>query len=248
MGRATAPLVAYPDGASKDGGQPPPGYTTARMFTGLIQDMGNITAAETRGGPMRLTVEPLTLRTGDLVHGESIAVSGPCLTVVETTARTVSFDVGAETLARTTAGAWRPGRRVNLERALALGDRLGGHLVAGHVDGVGEVRERREADGVLHLGIGLPEAIAPLVCEKGSISVDGVSLTVNAATRDAFRVTLIPETLARTTLAALQVGDPVNLEADILARHLARMLAFAGAGKEGKSALDLEFLARHGYL
>ncbi len=217
------------------------------MFTGLIQDMGTITAASRDGGPMRLTVAPDSISPSDLEHGESIAVSGPCLSVTSTSGETVSFDVGVESLQCSTAGQWRAGRRVHLERALRLGDRLGGHLVLGHVDGVGRVVHRVEEKGLIRLTVSLSKKIAPLVCEKGSIAVDGVSLTVNEVGREDFSVALIPETLERTTLGRLVRGDYVNLEADILARHLARMLAFH-RGEDEESSLDLEFLARCGYL
>ncbi len=222
------------------------------MFTGLIQDVGTIISSARRGGPMRLSVRPDSLRAEELEIGESVAVSGPCLTVVGTSDGLVSFDVGAESLERTTVSRWKPGGRVNLERAMRLGDRLGGHLVLGHVDDVGKIRDRRKESGVLHLVVELPERLAPLVCEKGSISLDGVSLTVNEAGRDYFRVTLVPETIARTTLVGLRQGDLVNLEADILARHLARMLlvhwGWGESERFSKSPLDLEFLARSGYL
>jgi len=221
------------------------------VFTGLIAFEGRIARMDGKG-PVRLAVEAPELAAGGLVLGESIATSGVCLTVVEATASGFVAEAGAETLARTTVGEWRPGRRVNLERALRLEDRLGGHLVLGHVDGVGRVRGRKGHDGVLELEISLPESIAPLVCEKGSIAVDGVSLTVNAVPEGAFSVTLVPETRKRTTLEQLATGDSVNLEADILARHIARLLGFMGADRAaagaGEKHLDLAFLARHGYL
>ncbi|RMG16394.1 MAG: riboflavin synthase [Deltaproteobacteria bacterium] len=217
------------------------------MFTGLVEDMGTVEAVEGRG-PLRLTIACDRIRPESLALGESIASAGVCLTVVSTTPGGYVCEAGQETLERTTVGRWKVGTRVNLERALRVGDRLGGHIVLGHVDGVGTVRGRREAQGVLHLEVEMPDAIAPLVCEKGSIAVDGVSLTVNAATRTSFRVTLIPETRRRTTLDALAPGDPVNLEADILARHLARMLAFGLTDEGGAPRLDLDFLAQHGYV
>ncbi len=214
------------------------------MFTGLIEDVGKITRLQSRGGNVRVGVKPRSMDAATFEHGESIATAGVCLTVVKSGPEGYEADLGLETLQRTTAAEWKVGGEVNLERSLALGDRLGGHLVLGHVDGTGRVRDRRNEAGVLHLDIEMPEAIAPLVCEKGSIAVDGVSLTVNVASREHFRVTLIPETLERTTLGGLQRGQSVNLEADILARQIARMLSF---GKEGGGGLDLSFLAQHGY-
>ena len=149
----------------------------------------------------------------------------------------------AETIARTTLGTWRPGTLVNLERALALGDRLGGHLVAGHVDAVGEVVARVPEGQGVRLTVSLPAAIAPLVAEKGSVAVDGVSLTVARALRDRFELALIPETLARTTLGAAIPGTRVNLEADVVARHVARLVEL-GAAPDG---LEPGALARWGY-
>ncbi len=212
------------------------------MFTGLVADIGVVERIAPRQGGARLTIRPRAIEAGDLALGESVACSGACLTVVERGAGLVSFDAIPETLARTTIGTWRPGTAVNLERALALGDRLGGHLVAGHVDAVGEVVSRTPEGQGARLAISLPASIAPLVAEKGSIAVDGISLTVAAASRDRFEVALIPETLARTTLGDARAGVKVNLEADLVARHVARLREFDGAS--GPSAGDL---SRWGY-
>ncbi|MDF1565810.1 MAG: riboflavin synthase [Deltaproteobacteria bacterium] len=217
------------------------------MFTGLVQDVGTIVRADSRGGNVRLVIEPDELDPATFERGESIASNGVCLTVVALGKKHYEVDVGLETLQVTTAATWKVGDRVNLERSLALGDRLGGHLVQGHVDGQGKVLEAKKEAGVLHLDIAMPEALAPLICEKGSIAVDGVSLTVNVATKEHFRVTLIPETVERTTLGARKKGDAVNLEADIIARQIARMLAFGVGVGEQKGGLDLAFLAEHGY-
>ncbi len=198
------------------------------MFTGLIADLGVVERVVPRQGGVRLTLRPRALPVDALALGESIACSGACLTVVERGAGLVSFDAVPETVARTTVGAWRPGAKVNLERALAIGDRLGGHLVQGHVDAVGEVVARRPEGQGARLTVSLPAALAPLVAEKGSIAVDGVSLTVAAVGRDRFEVALIPETLARTTLGEAGPGTKVNLEADVLARHVARLRELGG--------------------
>jgi len=213
------------------------------MFTGLISDMGAVERLVPRQGGARLTLRPGAMDVDALVLGESVACSGVCLTVVERGGGLVSFDAVPETLSRTTVGGWRPGSIVNLERALALGDRLGGHLVQGHVDAVGEVLTRVAEGQGARLAISLPAAIAPLVAEKGSIAVDGISLTVAAAGRDRFEVALIPETLARTTLGEARPGTKVNLEADVVARHVARLREFAGPSG-GVSGDDL---ARWGY-
>lgn len=213
------------------------------MFTGLVSDVGVVERISPRQGGARLTLRPKTLPADALALGESVACCGVCLTVVERGGGLVSFDAVPETLARTTIGAWRPGSPVNLERALAPSDRLGGHLVQGHVDAVGEVVRRTPEGQGARLRISLPAAIAPLVAEKGSIAVDGVSLTVAAVARDAFEVALIPETLARTTLGAAEPGTKVNLEADVIARHVARLREFDG----GATGIGEGDLARWGY-
>jgi riboflavin synthase len=197
------------------------------MFTGLISDIGVVERITPRSGGVRLVIRPASLPVDDLALGESVANSGACLTVVERGGGLVAFDAVPETLARTAMGGWRPGTRVNLERALRLSDRLGGHLVAGHVDAVGELLARTPEGQGARLTISLPPALAPLVAEKGSIAVDGVSLTVAVAARDRFEVALIPETLARTTLGEAQPGARLNLEADVVARHVARLQSFA---------------------
>jgi riboflavin synthase len=207
------------------------------MFTGLISDMGVVERVEPRSGGARLVLRPRHIRADDLAPGESVACSGCCLTVVERGDGLVAFDAVPETLSRTTLGAWRPGSLVNLERALTLADRLGGHVVQGHVDAVGEVLARVPEGQGARLTISLPAAIAPLVAEKGSIAVDGVSLTVARAHRDRFEVALIPETLARTTLGAAGPGTRANLEADVVARHVARLHELAAAGGVSEEAL-----------
>jgi riboflavin synthase len=197
------------------------------MFTGLIADTGVVERVLPRQGGARIVIRPRSLSVHDLVLGESVACSGACLTVVERGQGLVAFDAVPETLSRTTVGSWRAGTEVNLERALALGERLGGHLVQGHVDAVGEVLSRKPEGQGVRITVALPAAIAPLVAEKGSIAVDGISLTVATAARDRFEIAVIPETLARTTLAKVVAGTKVNLEADVLARHVARLAEFA---------------------
>jgi riboflavin synthase len=213
------------------------------MFTGLISDVGKVERVSPRQGGARLTIRPTAMDVDDLALGESVACSGCCLTVAERGGGLVSFDAVPETLSRTTIGAWRPGTAVNLERALALGDRLGGHIVAGHVDAVGEILARAPEGQGARLTISLPPSIAPLVAEKGSIAVDGISLTVARALRDRLEVALIPETLARTTLGAAAPGTRVNLEADVVARHVARLVELGAA----PGGLDAAALARWGY-
>jgi riboflavin synthase len=213
------------------------------MFTGLISDVGVVERIAPRQGGARLTLRPRALDVSALALGESVACSGCCLTVAERGGGLVAFDAVPETLSRTTIGSWRPGTSVNLERALAVGDRLGGHMVAGHVDAVGEVLARVAEGQGARLTVSLPPAIAPLVAEKGSIAVDGVSLTVARAQRDRFEVALIPETLARTTLGVAAAGTRVNLEADVVARHVARLVELGAA----PGGLDASALGRWGY-
>jgi len=213
------------------------------MFTGLVCDTAVVERIVPRQGGMRLTLRPSRLCVEDLSPGESVACSGACLTVVERGEGLLRFDAVPETLSRTTLGNWRPGTRVNLERALTLADRLGGHLVQGHVDAVAEVVGRAAEGQGARLAIRLPPGLAPLVAEKGSIAVDGVSLTVAAVGGDRFEVALIPETLSRTTLGEVGPGVRVNLEADLVARYLARLWQ-VGKGPGGISPEDL---GRWGY-
>lgn len=207
------------------------------MFTGIIEEMGEITAITPAGDGWRLTVRA-PRAAADAVHGESIAVSGVCLTLVGSTADTFDTDVMKQTLDVAAIGSATVGTRVNIEKAMPVGARLGGHIVQGHVDGVGEVLEVRPGAQWSVLRISLPADLAPLVVDKGSISVDGTSLTVSAVSAPAdpspwFEVSLIPETLAATTLGVRAVGDRVNLETDILARHVERLLAFRAAPEGG---------------
>jgi riboflavin synthase len=195
------------------------------MFTGIVETVGRITEARDRSGSLRLTVAAQALNPGDVAVGDSIAVNGCCLTVAAIAGEHLRFDVSAETLA-CTAGLDRTGE-VNLETALRVGDRLGGHLMSGHVDGVGIVARfesaQGDADSVL-LDIEAPADLARLIAPKGSVAVDGVSLTLNDVAGRRFCVNLIPHTLAVTTLKHLRPGARVNLEVDLLARYVARLL------------------------
>jgi riboflavin synthase len=189
------------------------------MFTGLIESQGRIERVAPRVGAARLTIAT-DLPRGALRSGESIAVDGVCLTVARRSGRAFEADAVAETLQRTTLGDLRPGDAVHLERSLAVGDRLGGHLVQGHVDAVAKVVSLKRRGGDVRLEIALPKELKGLVARKGSIALQGVSLTVSALTSRSFEVALIPETLARTGLGGLRAGDRVNLEADLIARYL----------------------------
>lgn len=191
------------------------------MFTGIITDIGTIAAAEARGDT-RFRVRT-TYDTGSIAIGASIACSGVCLTVVQKGEDWFSVDVSAETMSRTTLGDWEEGSRLNLERSLKIGDELGGHIVSGHVDGVAVVERTAPEGDSLRVDFRVPPALAPYIAEKGSITIDGASLTVNAVEQDRFGVNLIPHTREVTTLGALKPGARVNLEIDVLARYVARL-------------------------
>ncbi|MFJ6485638.1 MULTISPECIES: riboflavin synthase [unclassified Streptomyces] len=194
------------------------------MFTGIVEELGEVTAVEQLEEASRFRLRgPLV--TEGAKHGDSIAVNGVCLTVVETADGEFTADVMQETLNRSSLGALTQGSRVNLERPMALGGRLGGHLVQGHVDGTGEIISRTPSEHWEIVKVALPKNLSRYVVEKGSITVDGVSLTVVEAAADWFTISLIPTTLALTTLGIKQSGDPVNLEVDVLAKYVERLLA-----------------------
>lgn len=193
------------------------------MFTGLVEEIGAVRAIEPRSGGARLEIDCVFVADG-LALGDSVAVNGACLTVVELRPDGFAVDCVAETLRRTALGALAPGDPVNLERALRLGDRLGGHLVQGHVDGLGVVTGcDPEGEGWL-LRVGAPEDLLAFVVEKGSVAVDGVSLTVAARERDGFTIALIPHTVSATTLGPGRVGGSVNLEVDMVAKYVAQLV------------------------
>lgn len=202
------------------------------MFTGLVTDLGTV-ARITQGPVTDLWVD--SAYPGDFQLGESIACDGVCLTVTEFKGQSFKVQAAPETLRRTTLGEWSAGTRINLERALRMGDRLGGHWVQGHVDGVGTVLETRPEGGSWVMVFSLPHELAPFFVEKGSVCIDGVSLTLTTATSDTFSVMLIPETQQRTSLGKKQPGRRVNLEADIIGKYVARMMG-------GRGGLTLEQL------
>ena len=197
------------------------------MFTGLVSDVGRIVSIDDRGALKRVRIATAYAPEG-IALGASIACSGPCLTAVATGQEGgenyFEIDVGAETLARTSARNWRVGLRVNLERSLKVGDELGGHIVTGHVDGVARVVGRRDFDGMAHFDVTAPVGLAKFIAEKGSVCLDGTSLTVNTAAGETFSILLIPHTLAVTTWGERQTGDELNLEVDLMARYAARLV------------------------
>jgi len=193
------------------------------MFTGLISDVGQVRAVEARAGGARIVIDT-AFDIADIAIGASIACCGACMTVVEKGNGWFAIDASAESLARTTLGDWVAGRRVNLERALRLGDELGGHMVSGHVDAVAEIIARRPDGESLRFTIAVPESFARYVAPKGSVALDGVSLTVNEVEGRQFGVNIIPHTAANTNFGALKAGDRVNLEVDLIARYVARLV------------------------
>lgn len=217
------------------------------MFTGLIESQGAVRELRRVSGGARLGIAT-TIPANELQLGESIAVNGACLTVVEFGDGYFVADVSPETLERTTLGRLLPRSMVNLERALRLGDRLGGHLVSGHIDTVGEVVTRRRDANAIRFSIRLPDPFLPYLVAKGSVAIDGISLTVNQVGAGGFDVAIIPHTLEQTTLADLQVGGQVNIEVDILAKYVERLLGSRTAGPAKGGGVDLELLAKHGFV
>ncbi len=212
------------------------------MFTGIIEDKGKILRVDVRGEGKRLmfSVRP---HLTDLQLGDSINVNGACLTVVEKAGERIVVDVSSETLEKTTFREMKEGDEVNLERAMRLSDRLGGHIVTGHVDAVGTLVERRGEREFVHLKIQVPKSVSKYLVPKGSIAVDGISLTVNVCDGDEIQMTVIPYTLEKTTLINKRVGDRVNLEADVLGKYVEKLMEGRESGK-----VTLSLLREHGFI
>lgn len=194
------------------------------MFTGLVQTVGEIVEIRPLTQQKQFVIRS-DLDQASTVLGASVSVNGVCLTVTETRRSLFKVDVGFETLARTTLGTWKRGERVNLEPSLRIGDALGGHFVSGHVDDIGQIKNITQRGNAKEIWITTPSPLLPLIAEKGSICVDGVSLTINQVRKDEFMIGIIPHTLSQTTLGTLRVGTKVNIEADMLARYVARLVA-----------------------
>lgn len=213
------------------------------MFTGLIEDMGRVTSLERRDRAGLLRIET-SLPLHEIAVGDSVAVNGACLTVTGKLNRVLTFDVSPESLDATTLGALRSGNVVNLERALRLGDRMGGHIVTGHVDCIGRLSRMSEVSGNRVLEFYLPAENARYLVPKGSVTISGISLTVNTVNREGFSVNIIPQTQTMTTLATLAIGDRVNIETDILAKYVERLTQPRKSGND----LTLNTLAENGFL
>lgn len=207
------------------------------MFTGLIEEVGIITAVESRGGARRFTVSARSV-LDDLSIDDSVAVSGVCLTVVSLSKKHFQVEAVAETLRKTTLESWQTGRRVNLERSLRMADRLGGHLVQGHVDGVASVTEIRPQAGGRLTSFAIPEHLTKYVISEGSIAIDGVSLTVARLHQTIVTISLIPHTLQKTTLSELQVGSQVNVEVDLIGKYIAKLMDSADSEKISEAWLQ----------
>ena len=215
------------------------------MFTGLIEDLGTLQEIRIGTDQARLTVAT-GLPMAELTLGESIAVNGVCLTVTSFSDGTFCADVSPETLSCTSLGRLSRGSRVNLERALRLSDRLGGHLVTGHVDGMGRIIELRKDGNAWLLKFQIDAAVSSFLVSKGSVTVDGISLTVNEVFEDTFSLTIIPHTLAMTTLQDRKIGDEVNIETDLIGKYVARFLQDGDSDKPQGVTMDI--LAKHGFL
>ena len=213
------------------------------MFTGIIEDKGKVLRVEYRGQGKGLTVA-LPPDLTEVQLGDSISINGVCLTVVQKKEQVIELDLSQETLQKTILGELREGDQVNLERALRLTDRLGGHIVTGHIDGIGVIVEKRKERDFLQLRMRIPESVSRYVVQKGSIAIDGISLTVNEYERGEIQMTLIPYTIEKTTLMDKQIGDRVNVEADILGKYVEKLF-----GREDNKSgnIDLSFLMEHGF-
>ncbi|GAA6150780.1 riboflavin synthase [Pseudoteredinibacter isoporae] len=218
------------------------------MFTGIIEAVGEIVAVEPRGGDIRLRVKSHGLDLGDVALGDSIATNGVCLTVIELPGDGYWADVSVETMDNTTVASWQVGQAVNLEKALTPQTRLGGHIVSGHVDGVGEVVSRHADARSERFRLRAPDELAKYIAHKGSITIDGTSLTVNAVQGAEFELNIVPHTLEKTVMGQYRSGSKINLEVDVIARYLERLLQGEQAAQaDSSSDLSMAFLQEHGF-
>jgi riboflavin synthase len=220
------------------------------MFTGLIEGTGTLQRID-RTGTDALMIIQANFEMGKIVLGESIAVDGACLTVVSFKGSVFAADVSAETLGRTTLGGKTPGSRLNLERAVRVGDRLGGHIVSGHVDGIGVLKDRKQEGRSIRLIFSVPSELSRYIVEKGSIAINGISLTVNGCSDGSFDVNIVPHTARETSINEWQIGTSVNLETDIIGKYVEKMLSGKGTGNgepRETGRIDESFLRNHGFL
>ena len=216
------------------------------MFTGIIEATGKLAAVVQRGNDISVTIESAELDFSDVKLGDSIACNGVCLTVTHLAPHSFNADISSETLAHTLFGHYKTGQRINLEKAMLPTTRMGGHIVSGHVDGVSQVIKIEQSGRASNIWLSLPATLARYVAAKGSITVDGISLTVNELNHDAFRLTIVPHTAAHTTIAALKAGSKVHLEVDVIARYLERLLSKDSAGVTG--GVSMALLSQRGFL
>ena len=217
------------------------------MFTGIIEAVGKISALTPKGVDVSVTVDSGSLDLSDVKLGDSIATNGVCLTVVKLTGKGYVADLSLETLHRTAFANYKAGQVVNLEKAMLATTRFGGHMVSGHIDAVAEVIERQHIGRAIEFWIKVPPQLAKYISEKGSVAVDGISLTVNAVRGDEFKLTIVPHTAAETTMADFKVGRKINLEVDVIARYLERLM-LGDKAAEKKSKVTMDLLARTGFL
>lgn len=216
------------------------------MFTGIVEAVGTLTAITPKGEDITISVDAGKLDMGDVKLGDSIATNGVCLTVVEFNSHSYSADLSLETLKKSGFADYKVGDKVNLEKAMLPTTRFGGHIVSGHVDGVGEIVERNPVGRAIEPWVAMPAELSKYVAEKGSITVDGISLTVNDLRKNAFKLTIVPHTTQETTIDHFQVGRKVNLEVDVLARYLERLLN-GGRDEQPESRITMEFLQQNGF-
>ena len=216
------------------------------MFTGIIEATGKLAAVVQRGNDISVTIKSAELDFSDVKLGDSIACNGVCLTVTHLAQHSFIADISSETLAHTLFGHYKTGQRINLEKAMLPTTRMGGHIVSGHVDGVSQVIKIEQSGRASNIWLSLPATLERYVAAKGSITVDGISLTVNELNHDAFRLTIVPHTAAHTTIAALKAGSKVHLEVDLIARYLERLLSKDSAGVTG--GVSMALLSQRGFL
>ena len=217
------------------------------MFTGIVEAVGTLTAITPKGEDISISVDAGALDMSDVKLGDSIATNGVCLTVVAFDEHSYSADLSLETLKKSGFAHYKVGDKVNLEKAMLPTTRFGGHIVSGHVDGVGEIVERNAVGRAIEFWVAIPAELSKYIAEKGSVTVDGISLTVNDLRKNAFKLTIVPHTSQETTIDQFQVGHKVNLEVDVLARYLERLLQGGRQAEQPESRITMEFLQQNGF-